>query len=287
MTLRSDVLALRARSLTGLVSGQDHFDLSQLLWSDLLQAGKPSGASSDLSLYNAVTGSQLLGPNLRPIVTAAAEVYLPSAAVGHLVSVTEAFVFDLVRLWVLAHPLQLKGSVDAATIVAAADTGSLLEHLADRFVIELAYKSPRDWFRQLNDIVALGTPDEARVAAFAELKPTRDLFVHNRGCRQRRLHTEVRVARPSGRGQGSRPADRLRLRGLHVVPFARDRHRHRSRKPSLTRQSATAGSSASAAPSVSGASFTSSTSAFISSRISTVAKAPAGRVNATDTYGPN
>lgn len=67
------------------------------------------------------------------------------------------------------------------TIVSAPDKPAILQAMADMYVAGLAYRAPREWFKQLNEIVKLGVPSDPQVDAFAELKATRDVFVHNRG----------------------------------------------------------------------------------------------------------
>ena len=181
MPLRDDVEATQRRVTTALSLAHDHFVYSQQLWKRSLVVGKVRG-SGRTRLVNRVTKSRAEGVFLEIAVDQALGLYLPTAAIGQIVSLTEAFVVDLVRLWVTAHPFHLRGTpVDVELIVSAADKPAILRTLADRHVASLSYKTPREWFKQLNTMVTLGSPTDAEVDGFAELKATRDVFVHSSG----------------------------------------------------------------------------------------------------------
>jgi hypothetical protein len=163
-----------------LADAHNHFAYSLLLWRRLLADARVERPTTVI-LSNPITGSTVANQDLLPVVADSLEEYLPSAAIGQIVAVTEAFVVDLVGLWVVAHPYHFKDKVDVETIIGAADKPAILQAMADAFVAGLAYKTPREWFRQLNSIVKLGVPSDFQIDAFAELKATRDVFVHNRG----------------------------------------------------------------------------------------------------------
>ena len=203
MSLRSDVVELTRSGLTALAAAHDHFAYSQQLWLELLT--DPSVlAGRHTKLTNPITGSAVDDAVLVPTVNVAAELYLPSAAIGQFVSVTEAFVGDLIGRWLVEYPYHFKGTVDVQTVLSAPDRPAVLQLLADQFVGAMAYKSPRDWFKQLNAIVALGVPADAEVDAFAEIKATRDVFVHNRGIAN---DVYVRKAGPLARAVDGEPLD--------------------------------------------------------------------------------
>lgn len=204
MVLRDQVDALRSQALAGLAAAHDHLSFSQSLWANRLAATRYGGRTTHVTL-NVVTGSQLDDETVGPFAAAAINAYLPSAAVQQFVSLTEVFLGDLVRLWVTAHPFHLRGQIDVQTVVAAADREAVLQPLIDRYVMEMAFKSPREWFRQLNAVVSLGgVPDDGRVDAFAELKATRDVLVHGRGFANA---TYVRKAGPLARAADGEPID--------------------------------------------------------------------------------
>ena len=203
MSLRSDVESARVASLASLSAARNHFVYSRQLWDRLSLDARLTPATAAV-LVDPTTGSSVDAPDLPAVVSAAPELYLPSAAVGQFVSATEAFVADLVRLWVVAYPFHFKGPVDVQPIVAAPDKPAVVDYLADVYVGSLFYKSPREWFKQLNAIVSLGVPTDDQVDAFAEVKATRDLFVHNRGIAN---ETYVRKAGPAARAIDGQPVD--------------------------------------------------------------------------------
>jgi hypothetical protein len=202
MPLRSDVEAVRDRSLDALVEAHDHLEFSRQLWRDVLATTRRPG--QPLVLSNPVTGSRATGAALLAVVAASLNSYLPSASIQQFVSVAETFLADLVRLWVTAYPFHFRTPVDVQTIITAPDKAAILEAMADVYVGSLAYKTPREWFKQLNAIVALGVPTDAQIDAFAELKATRDVFVHNRGMAN---ETYVRKAGVLARASDGQPID--------------------------------------------------------------------------------
>ena len=203
MSLRSDVDAARAAAIEGLTAAHDHFTYSRRLWRQLLADARLEPATT-VVLNNPTTGSRVAQQDLLPVVAASLEDYLPSAAVGQFVSTTEAFLSDVVRLWVIAYPFHFRTPVDVQTIVSAPDKPAILQAMADTFVGSLAYRSPREWFKQLNAIVALGVPTDPQVDGFAELKATRDVFVHNRGIAN---PLYLRKAGPLARATDGQPLD--------------------------------------------------------------------------------
>ncbi len=203
MSLGSDVQSLRDGTLAGLRAAHNHFAFSQRLWKDLLANTNRKRRTLPV-LHDVVTGTRVSGLSVVAEVSASLDTYLPIAVVQQFVSVTEAFLADVVRLWIAAYPFHLKGQVDVQLIVNAPDKAAIVQSLVDQYVGSLAYKSPRDWFRQLNTVVALGTPPEPTIDAFAELKATRDVFVHNRGMAN---ETYLRKAGVLARAIDGQPLD--------------------------------------------------------------------------------
>jgi len=204
MSLRSDVLALRDEAAANLTGAHDHLAYSQGLWLDLLARRGGKYHRGRVVLSNPVTGQAVLGNELRSVVTESVELNLPSAAIQQFTSITEAFLADLVRLWLTAYPSHLKGKVDIKDIVVAHDKDAIVQRVIDAHVGALTYKSPHDWFEQINAMVALGAPAPVDVYNFAEVKATRDIFVHNRGIVN---ETYVRKAGSLARATVGQPLD--------------------------------------------------------------------------------
>lgn len=108
--------------------------------------------------------------------------YLQEVALQTLVARFEYFFFDLLRLLLLNLPSRLRQDrkVDVRYVVEAASREALLSRIASEELNQLKYASPSEWFAYLDRLVHHEVA-ENDVAAFAELKATRDLLVHNEG----------------------------------------------------------------------------------------------------------
>ena len=179
MSLRNDIETLRDGTLAALAAAHDHFTYTKQIWKILAFDVRRRGRH--VRLNNKITGTVLDERDLPSVAQTAANDYLPTAAVQQFASLTETFLVDLVRLWLTAHPAHLTGQVDVRAIIAAPDKAAILRPLIDQYVIAMSYKRPTDWFKQLSSIVSLKHPGEAIIVQFAEIKATRDIFVHNRG----------------------------------------------------------------------------------------------------------
>jgi hypothetical protein len=179
MALRADVEALRDATIAALSAAHDHFVYTKKVWRivdiEIRRRGKR------IRLDNKVTGSVITERELLRVAQMSANDYLPAATIQQFASLTEAFLGDLVRLWLRAHPAHLKGQLDVQMIVAAPDKAAILQALIDQYVLAMSYKGPREWFKQLGMIVSLNHPTIRELDRFAEFKATRDAFVHTRG----------------------------------------------------------------------------------------------------------
>ena len=68
-----------------------------------------------------------------------------------------------------------------SVILAAVDLESVKLAAVNRELNELNYRKVRDWFSYLEDLVKLGCPTADEIDRLAEIKATRDMYVHNRG----------------------------------------------------------------------------------------------------------
>lgn len=179
MPLRSEIRALRDDTVAALAAAHNHFAYTKKLWRIAGVEVRRHGRRIVLS--NPVTGSRLTEADLVAVAQASAGNYLPSAAIQQFVSLTEAFLTDLVRLWLSAFPAHLKGQVDVREIVAAPDKAAILRPLIDQHILSMSYQRPSEWFKRLHALVNLAHPTPDEIARFAEFKATRDVIVHNRG----------------------------------------------------------------------------------------------------------
>ena len=90
--------------------------------------------------------------------------------------------FGLLRHWVLVHPQSIgKKQLPVSIIFEAADLDTVKRAAIDRELNELSYKKLKDWFVYLESLVKLGCPSEDEIKRLAEIKATRDVFIHNSG----------------------------------------------------------------------------------------------------------
>ncbi|MBX9580073.1 MAG: hypothetical protein K2X87_07155 [Gemmataceae bacterium] len=179
MPLADDLVALRDSILADLDAAHDYHTDTLVAWQFARAAVE---RSEPLAYRNPATGSVTTGQGLRD----KAERYLigPLAAsvLQQYLSLFEDFVLGLLRRWLLAYPMSIgRKAVTAADVFEAPDLEHLRLAIVDHEVRELGFKNVADWFARLNSLVKLGVPTDEQVRQLAELKATRDIFVHNRG----------------------------------------------------------------------------------------------------------
>ena len=179
MSLKADVESVRDFTIASLAAAHDHFVYAKKLWRVADVEVRRRGRRIILS--NPVTGSRIAENDLLLIAQTSANEYLPSATIQQFTSLAETFLTDVLRLWLSAYPLHLKGQMDVQAIVAAPDKDAILRQFIDQYVLSMGYKRPSEWFKHLNAIVSLGAPTQSDVEQFSELKATRDALVHSRG----------------------------------------------------------------------------------------------------------
>ena len=115
--------------------------------------------------------------------------YLAAAVIKGLYTAFDAFLLDLFRRWLRAHPRHLLRSgrgqktrqLSLETVVAAPNRGAVIDAVVEREVRDVAYLSLADQFDALRRLVALDRPADGERAALTELKATRDLLTHGDG----------------------------------------------------------------------------------------------------------
>ena len=108
--------------------------------------------------------------------------HLTRATFQHFVSLFEDFLFDLLRLWLAAHPHSLsRKQVELSVVLAAPDKDAITLTVVDRELNDLKYRRLADWFTYLDQLVHLGCPTADEIERLAETKASRDILVHNKG----------------------------------------------------------------------------------------------------------
>ncbi len=105
------------------------------------------------------------------------------------VALTESYLAAMLRLVLTAYPKKLTLNVDGAEterkvdldlILSSDDVKALLGKIIEKQLASVFYASPETHFRYLEAILAIGIPADAK-SAYAEVKATRDILVHNSG----------------------------------------------------------------------------------------------------------
>ena len=177
--LADDIRALRDRTLADLTAAHDYFTDTNTAWlivERVVQAGK------NFSYRSAVTGTVTTQADLVVRAKGYVEVQLREATFQQFISIFESFVFDLLRLWLLAHPVSLGAKkIDFKAVLDAADKDAVAQLVVGREVNEVMYERPAGWFAYLEDRAKLGCPTADEIDRIAEAKASRDVPVHNRG----------------------------------------------------------------------------------------------------------
>lgn len=108
--------------------------------------------------------------------------YLKQATFNQSLSVFESLFFDLLALWLAAHPRSVGNKTfDLKTALDAGSIDELVAAAVRRELNNVLYLRPAEWFDYLNGKVKVGVPSDAEIARFAEAKASRDALLHNAG----------------------------------------------------------------------------------------------------------
>lgn len=179
MSLANDIRVVRDRTLAELHAQYDYYLDTITVWEI---ARRAITAGDPFQIRNEPTGTVVTPKSLLSRQREYISRHLAEATFQQFIGTLETFLFDLLRLWLLAHPGNLYGrKLDYREVVEAGDLESVGLLVANRELNELLYKRPTEWFAYLEDRLKLGVPDAATVALFAEAKATRDALAHSAG----------------------------------------------------------------------------------------------------------
>jgi hypothetical protein len=201
MALADDIRALRDRALAELKAAHDYYSDTKIAWGiirESVRAGNifaskttpgmaialepPLGEGNSPVLQSEQTGTVTTEADLAGRARDYIKQQLPEATFQQFISIFEAFFVDFMRLWLLSHPENLsKRMVDFKTVLELPDKDAIAGFVVDKELNEIAYKSPTDWFRYVEDKLKLDLPTRNEIEKFAEAKASRDVLVHNRG----------------------------------------------------------------------------------------------------------
>ena len=137
MPLKDDIQALRDRTIAELVEAHDYYHESKRVW-EFAAASVVNG--QQINADNPVTGTKTPPAALRIKAERYVAEQLAEATFQQFLAIFEAFVFDLIRLWLTAYPRRLgKKSVEYRTILDLPDKAAITDLIVTRELVEVAY----------------------------------------------------------------------------------------------------------------------------------------------------
>lgn len=179
MALKEDIRDLAARTLGALNQSHDYFTYSKRVWTFPRKVVKQGG---NFTFRNLATGSRVNEQTLLELEPLYLTGYLLPASFQQFVSLFEDFFFDLLRLWLTAHPSSLaRKQLELGTVLKAPDKDAIVLTVVDKELNELKYDRLAEWFVSLDKLVKLGCPTPDEIEQLAEIKASRDILVHGKG----------------------------------------------------------------------------------------------------------
>src|SRR5688572_25691444 len=119
MPLADDIEALRDRVLVDLNTTHDYYSDTKIAWR-IVQ--KVAATGTTFSIRNLITGTETTQADLASKARGYVAEQLTEATFQQFISVFEYFIFDLLRIWLIAYPQNLIGkTVDFKAILDAPD----------------------------------------------------------------------------------------------------------------------------------------------------------------------
>jgi hypothetical protein len=179
MSLGNAIRMLRDRVLAELNDAHDYFTDSEIAWKFV---GTAVQNGQMFSNHNPATGTLTTHIDLANKSRRYVSEQLAEATFQQFISIFESFIFDFLRLWLLAYPQSLGGKkVDFNTILDAPDKDSIALLVVNKELNEVLYDRPAGWFAYLEEKAKLVCPTPGEIEKIAEAKASRDVLVHNRG----------------------------------------------------------------------------------------------------------
>ncbi|HXE51561.1 MAG TPA: hypothetical protein VN541_01015, partial [Tepidisphaeraceae bacterium] len=169
MSLRDDLEAVRDRTLSRLNDQHDYFTYTKGAWRTLQLAVQRDGLK--FSLQNLATKSTVTERDLLARAQRYVSDDLAAASLQQFVSTFESFLYDVLKLWLLAYPKSLSSrQLSGRDILGLPDKAAIVDALVDKELRDVFYDRPTSWFEYLWSKVDPGAPQAAESERFAEIK---------------------------------------------------------------------------------------------------------------------
>jgi hypothetical protein len=194
MALADDIRSLSTRSLAALDAAHEYHAHTKGVWRlihEIVREGRR------FSITDRLTGNVMNQDSIPALAQQYISDYHTSFTFQHFVSLFEHFFFDLARLWLSAYPESLSSrGLTFGEVLKAPDKSAITQSVVDRVLNEISYQRVADWFTYLDRLVKLNCPTAGEIERLAEIKASRDVFVHNRG-----IANAIYVAKAGGRAR--------------------------------------------------------------------------------------
>ena len=170
---------MRDLAIADLNAAYDYYADTQTAWRLVRRYVDRGGR---IRVRNRVTGNVTTEKELPDKAQLYVTEYLAAATFQQFVSFFEDFLFGVLRHWLMEYPQSLRAKqLDFQTVLNAPDKEALTLQVVNKELNEIAYKRPKDWFAYLEGRMRLGCPTTDEIDRLAEIKATRDIYIHNRG----------------------------------------------------------------------------------------------------------
>lgn len=147
--LADEIHALRDRVIADLGATHDYYTDTRLAW-DIVDQFVAAG--NTFVVKNTETGTQTTQADLAGKAQGYVAQHLAEATFQQFISIFENFFFDLLRLWLIAHPQSLGArTIDFRVILEASDKDAVTLLVVDRELNEIRYDRPAKWFEYLEN----------------------------------------------------------------------------------------------------------------------------------------
>ena len=180
MPLRTDIEQTRDKALAALKDAHDYFSYTKDAWRTLQQDVQRKGRI--LRWTNTSTNSSITEKDVATHAQRYVEVELASSSLQQFVSIFENFFLETARAWTMAFPDRLsKRQLSGKDILQLADKTAIVDALVEKELQDVFYDRPANWFEYMKSLAKITSPSDAEAKQFAEIKATRDVFVHGQG----------------------------------------------------------------------------------------------------------
>lgn len=178
MALADDIRRIGADALAALAHVLDYYYQSRDIWKRIEGDIKNGRQFTVLNPANGTTADQAA---ILPRIPDYIDDYLTPAVFQQLITIFEAFFFDLLARWLTAHPGPLyRKQVEVETVLTT-DRDTFLQSVIGRELNDVKYRRVAEWVEYLRKLVKVSVVTDDEAAQLAEVKAARDILVHSQG----------------------------------------------------------------------------------------------------------